>query len=67
VPGLTPSGFAYWVIIWILAYPEREAIRLQKVVEGMPIDADGVIVDGKPERLPKVCTDYSYYKAILLM
>jgi hypothetical protein len=39
--------------IQILAYPEEEAKRLETVVLAMPIDADGVILDGKPERLPK--------------
>jgi hypothetical protein len=37
----------------ILAYPEEEAKRLEKVVLDCPIDADGQTVDGKPERLPK--------------
>lgn len=39
--------------IHILAYPEEESKRLEKVVLAMPIDADGEMVDGKPERLPK--------------
>jgi hypothetical protein len=39
--------------IFILAYPEEESKRLGKVVLAMPIDADGDLVDGKPERLPK--------------
>jgi hypothetical protein len=39
--------------IHILAYPEVESKRLEKVVLAMPIDADGEMVDGKPERLPK--------------
>jgi hypothetical protein len=37
----------------ILAHPDEEWRRLEKVVEAMPIDADGNLVDGKPERLPK--------------
>lgn len=37
----------------ILAYPEEEWKRLEKVVLKLPIDADGELVDGKPERLPK--------------
>lgn len=53
VPSLTPVGFAYWMTLMILAYPDEEWRRLQKVVEAMPIDADGDKVDGKPERLPK--------------
>jgi len=39
--------------LFILAYPEEEWRRLEKVVTAMPIDADGDLVDGKPERLPK--------------
>ena len=39
--------------LFILAYPEEEWRRLEKVVMSMPIDADGDLVDGKPERLPK--------------
>lgn len=54
MPALTPVGFAQWLTVWIEAYPEEEAIRLQKVVCDLPIDADGNTVDGKPERLPKV-------------
>lgn len=53
VPALTPVGFAQWMTIHILAYPDEESKRLEKVVLAMPIDADGEMVDGKPERLPK--------------
>ena len=53
IPSLTPVGFAHWMTIHILAYPEDESRRLEKVVLAMPIDADGEMVDGKPERLPK--------------
>ena len=53
VPSLTPVGFAQWMTIQILAYPEEESKRLEKVVLAMPIDADGEMIDGKPERLPK--------------
>ena len=53
VPALTPSGFAHWMSLHILAYPELEAKRLEKAVLAMPINADGEMVDGKPERLPK--------------
>jgi hypothetical protein len=55
IPGLTPAGFAHWMTTWILAYPDQETVRLQKIVEALPINADGQTVDGKPERLPKVC------------
>ncbi|CAL3972824.1 unnamed protein product [Diplocarpon coronariae] len=53
VPSLTPVGFAHWMTINILAYPEEEYRRLEKVVIALPIDADGGLIDGKPERLPK--------------
>lgn len=53
VPALTPLGFAHWMTIQLLAYPEEESRRLEKVVLALPIDADGQMVDGKPERLPK--------------
>jgi hypothetical protein len=59
IPGLTAVGFAHWMTKWILAYPEEEAIRLEKVVLSLPIDADGPPVDGKAERLPKVCLTIS--------
>jgi hypothetical protein len=42
----------------ILAYPDAEAKRLEKVVLALPIDADGVMLDGKPERLPKQISRY---------
>ncbi|KAH8595115.1 hypothetical protein B0O99DRAFT_710385 [Bisporella sp. PMI_857] len=50
LPGLTPSGIERWITIFMLAYPEEESKRFQKVVEDMPIDVNGVIF---PERLPK--------------
>jgi len=53
IPALTPFGFATWMTIFLLAYPDAEAKRLEKVVLALPIDADGQMVDGKPERLPK--------------
>jgi hypothetical protein len=53
IPALTPLGFAHWMTINILAYPEEESRRLEKVVLALPIDADGQVIDGKPERLPK--------------
>lgn len=58
VPALTPVGFAHWMTTHILAYPEAEAKRLEKVVLDLPIDADGVSLDGKPERLPKQISRY---------
>jgi hypothetical protein len=53
IPSLTPVGFAHWMTLHILAYPDEEWSRLEKVVLKLPIDADGDLVDGKPERLPK--------------
>ncbi|KAG9248160.1 hypothetical protein BJ878DRAFT_76181 [Calycina marina] len=53
VPALTPLGFSQWMSLHILAYPNEEAKRLEKVVLAMPINADGEMVDGRPERLPK--------------
>ncbi|KAN0113022.1 hypothetical protein V8E51_005973 [Hyaloscypha variabilis] len=53
IPSLTPVGFAHWMTLFILAHPEEEWKRLEKVVMAMPINADGDLVDGKPERLPK--------------
>ncbi len=58
VPGLTPVGFAQWMTIHLLAYPDQEYIRLEKVVLKTPIDADGEMIDGKPERLPKQISRY---------
>ena len=53
IPALTPSGFNHWITLFVLAYPNEESERLQKIVETMPIDADGILVERKPERLPK--------------
>ena len=39
--------------LYILAYPNEEWKRLEKLVVALPIDADREMVDGKPERLPK--------------
>jgi len=53
IPSLSVVGFAHWMEIQILAYPETEWRRMEKIMSGMPVDADGDLVDGKPERLPK--------------
>ncbi|KAJ0162241.1 hypothetical protein CTA2_4870 [Colletotrichum tanaceti] len=53
VPGLTPIGFAKWMISNILAYPDPEARRLHAVMSALPVNADGPLLDGKPERLPR--------------
>jgi hypothetical protein len=60
IPALTPVGFARWITIHILAYPEEESERLQKVVLARPVNADGEVVDGKPERLPKQLSRYLF-------
>lgn len=53
VPGLTPAGLAKWLIILVQVFPDDEARRLAAVVEDLPIEAAGLAVDGKPERVPK--------------
>ncbi|KAI8285868.1 hypothetical protein K4K60_000888 [Colletotrichum sp. SAR11_57] len=53
VPALTPTGFAKWMVSNILAYPDPEARRLHNIMSSLPINADGPLVDGKAERLPK--------------
>ncbi|KAF9877830.1 hypothetical protein CkaCkLH20_04965 [Colletotrichum karsti] len=53
VPGLTPVGFAKWMVSNILAYPDPEARRLHAIMSSLPINSDGPFVDGKAERLPK--------------
>ncbi|KAK2047434.1 hypothetical protein LZ31DRAFT_135186 [Colletotrichum somersetense] len=52
-PGLTPAGFAKWMISNILAYPDPEARRLHAIVSALPVNADGPLLDGRPERLPR--------------
>jgi len=37
----------------IYANPDVEAKRLDRIMSKLPIDSDGPLVDGKPERLPK--------------
>jgi hypothetical protein len=44
--------------IQILSYPEEEWRRLEQVVLAMPVNADGEMIDGKPERLPKQISRY---------
>ncbi|KDN66017.1 hypothetical protein CSUB01_00683 [Colletotrichum sublineola] len=53
VPGLTPAGFAKWMVSNILAYPDAEAKRLHAIVSALPVNVDGPLQDGKPERLPR--------------
>lgn len=58
IPALTPLGFGQWMTLFVLAYPEEESERLQNIVETMPIDADGILIERKPERLPKQLSRY---------
>lgn len=58
IPVLTPFGFSRWMTLLVLAYPSEESQRLDKVVLMMPIDADGVLVEKKPQRLPKQLSRY---------
>ncbi|KAF5023891.1 hypothetical protein F66182_4050 [Fusarium sp. NRRL 66182] len=53
IPALTPAGFERWMACQIQAFPEQESKRLNRIVADLPITADGPLVDGKPERLPK--------------
>ncbi|KAK1972170.1 hypothetical protein LY78DRAFT_698834 [Colletotrichum sublineola] len=53
VPGLTPAGFAKWMVSNILAYPDAEAKRMHAIVSALPVNVDGPLQDGKPERLPR--------------
>lgn len=58
IPALTPLGFSHWMKLFVLAYPSEESQRLDKVVLLMPIDADRVLIDKKPQRLPKQLSRY---------
>lgn len=53
VPALTPSGFEDWMVRMVQAFPDQEARRLSYIVAELPIAADGPLLDGKAERLPK--------------
>lgn len=53
IPALTPSGFEDWMVGLIRAFPDQEAKRLSYIVAELPIAADGPLLDGKAERLPK--------------
>lgn len=50
IPALTPLGFAQWMTIFIMAYPNNETKRFASVILALPIDADGETED---KRLPK--------------
>ncbi|KAI0137278.1 hypothetical protein BJ170DRAFT_590215 [Xylariales sp. AK1849] len=53
VPALTPIGFAQLFTTCILAYPDEEFRRLEKIVAEIPLVADAVTQDGHPEWLPR--------------
>ncbi|KAM5350479.1 hypothetical protein ACJ41O_006984 [Fusarium nematophilum] len=53
IPSLTPAGFERWMVCQIQAFPDQEAKRLNRVMADLPITADGPLLEGKPERLPK--------------
>ena len=53
VPALTATGFVEWLEAFALGAPDQEAARLHKIVEHLPIEAEGTAVDGPSERLPK--------------
>ncbi|KAH6897394.1 hypothetical protein B0T10DRAFT_184355 [Thelonectria olida] len=53
IPALTPSGFQDWMVRQIQTYPDQEARRLHRIVDELPITADGPLLDGKQERLPR--------------
>ncbi|KAI1659244.1 hypothetical protein F4813DRAFT_395176 [Daldinia decipiens] len=52
VPALTPAGFAQYFTTCILAHPDEEFRRLDKIVSDVQLVAD-TPVDGEPERLPR--------------
>jgi hypothetical protein len=56
IPALTTVGFSQWMTLQILADPEREAARLQKLVMETPINANTEVKKGEPwhhEQLPR--------------
>jgi hypothetical protein len=67
IPRLTPKGFATWLNLWIMAYPDQEVSRLQKIAMKLPLDADDPAIDGRPERLPKVCPDNTITRKLLIV
>ncbi|KAJ2905257.1 hypothetical protein MKZ38_005959 [Zalerion maritima] len=67
VPGLTPEGFATWFTTKVLAYPDEEASRLNRIFEAWPVNADGPLDSGKAERLPKMLGRHLLPKEPLLV
>ncbi|KAM0352962.1 hypothetical protein ACHAPU_001846 [Fusarium lateritium] len=58
IPSLTPAGFEHWMTCQIRAFPEHESKRLSHILADLPITADGVFIEDKPERLPKQLSRY---------
>ncbi|KAF3070568.1 putative hydroxyproline-rich glycoprotein dz-hrgp protein [Daldinia childiae] len=52
IPALTPAGFAQYFTTCILAHPDEEFRRLDKIVADVQLVSD-TPVDGEPERLPR--------------
>ncbi|KAI0142372.1 hypothetical protein F4776DRAFT_676284 [Hypoxylon sp. NC0597] len=48
VPALTPTGFAQFLTTCILAHPDEEFRRLDKIVSDVQL-----VADGQPEKLPR--------------
>lgn len=53
IPALTSDGFVNWMSAFIQANHDAEAKRLNIIMATFPVEAEGDILDGKPERLPK--------------
>ncbi|KAI1107364.1 hypothetical protein F4804DRAFT_329399 [Jackrogersella minutella] len=54
VPALTPVGFAQYLTTCILAHPDEEFRRLDKIVTEVQLVADvSSATDGQPEKLPR--------------
>ncbi|KAI0378312.1 hypothetical protein F5Y04DRAFT_291109 [Hypomontagnella monticulosa] len=54
VPALTPVGFVQYITTCILAHPDEEFRRLDKIVTDVQLVADtSVAADGHPEKLPR--------------
>lgn len=57
MPALTATGFVQWMVYCILADPDQEAYRLDRVLQALPIEASQLIDSdtstGDSERAPK--------------
>ncbi|KAI5799906.1 hypothetical protein EDC01DRAFT_524299 [Geopyxis carbonaria] len=54
IPGLTPNGFETWMFTQLMTAPDREARRLQKVIDRWPI-FDFQAREFLPKILPREC------------